>query len=113
MALAIHKRNEAQRIEPETQTGSSSRFLTAHCLPKRLVLSETRNRVHRGQGWSWETRTLFHIPSLSEAALLPRVRTAIILSFLEGRVPQSGLKSGAVGRRLWKRKLSLLPPTPT
>lgn len=82
MALAIHKRNEAQRIEPETQTGSSSRFPTAHCLPKRLVLSETRNRVHWGQGWSWETRTLFPIPRLSEAALLPRVKTAIILGFL-------------------------------
>uniref|UniRef100_A9JD57 BTB domain containing 19 n=1 Tax=Mus musculus TaxID=10090 RepID=A9JD57_MOUSE len=29
------------------------------------------------------------------------------------RVPQSGLKSGALGRRLWKLKRSLLPPTPT
>lgn len=67
-ALGIHKRNEAQRIVLETQTGSSSRFLTAHCL-----LSETRNRVYWGQGWSWETEGCFLFPLSQKLFCSPRV----------------------------------------
>lgn len=110
--LGIHKRNNAQGTEPDSDWRWFEGAPAAHCLPRMQAVSETRGRVW-GQDWKGELECSFP-SSLAQSWAPPPGLVTLISLLLWGW--QSGWVTGSLGlgsgtRRLQKLKLHLLPPT--